>query len=79
MSPARGPVRLSSRRVGIDVGGTKAQAVVLDPEGTVHEFQLWHNSHTPDTPELQSGITKEKQRICIYTFAHHVSQWKIGW
>ena len=35
MSPARGPVRLSSRRVGIDVGGTKAQAVVLDPEGNV--------------------------------------------
>jgi glucokinase len=26
-----------SRRVGIDVGGTKAQAVVLDPDGTVVE------------------------------------------
>ncbi len=33
MSSARGPVR--SRRVGIDVGGTKAQAVVLDPAGDV--------------------------------------------
>ncbi len=35
MSPAAGLGEVASRRVGIDVGGTKAQAVVLDAAGQV--------------------------------------------
>lgn len=35
MNPATVPRAVPSRRVGIDVGGTKAQAVVLDPAGDV--------------------------------------------
>lgn len=35
MNPAGEPGAVPSRRVGIDVGGTKAQAVVLDPGGEV--------------------------------------------
>ena len=37
MTPASAPVAVPSRRVGIDVGGTKAQAVVLDRGGEVVE------------------------------------------
>ena len=37
MNPADTPVVVPSRRVGIDVGGTKAQAVVIDRAGEVVE------------------------------------------
>ena len=37
MNPATAPRAVPSRRVGIDVGGTKAQAVVLDHAGDVVE------------------------------------------
>lgn len=37
MNPATAAHAVPSRRVGIDVGGTKAQAVVLDPAGEVVE------------------------------------------
>jgi len=37
VNPATAPRAVPSRRVGIDVGGTKAQAVVLDPAGEVVE------------------------------------------
>src|SRR5439155_10680880 len=59
---ARGPPRLRLRprlplgvrvrRIGIDVGGTNTDAVLLEDDRVVHAVK------TPTTPDVTSGITR---------------------
>ena len=47
----RSPAQALRRRIGIDVGGTNTDAVLLDGDRVVHAVK------TPTTPDVTSGIT----------------------
>ncbi|QSZ30456.1 hypothetical protein DSL72_000010 [Monilinia vaccinii-corymbosi] len=52
MSPWMMPSRISPRVIGIDVGGTNTDAVILQGENIL----AWHK--TPTTPDIQDGVEK---------------------
>ena len=47
-----------SYRIGIDVGGTNTDAVILD-----HEYQVIAETKTPTTEDVSSGIYKAMRDV----------------
>ena len=51
------PSKLSSCVIGIDVGGTNTDAVILEKETVL----AWHK--TPTTPDIQSGVERAIEEV----------------
>lgn len=68
------PSKLSSCVVGIDVGGTNTDAVILQNEAVL----AWHK--TPTTSDIQSGVERAIEEVVkkAKTPSIHVDSVKIG-
>ncbi|WP_329064107.1 hydantoinase/oxoprolinase family protein [Amycolatopsis sp. NBC_01480] len=64
---------MNSLRVGIDVGGTNTDAVVVDPVG---EVLAWHK--TPTTPEVLDGISAALAMVLAKVDTDAVGQVMLG-
>jgi N-methylhydantoinase A/oxoprolinase/acetone carboxylase beta subunit len=64
---------VTSLRIGLDVGGTNTDAVVVDPDGAV---LAWHKSAT--TPDVFDGIRAALEAVLAETDSDAVTQVMLG-